>query len=148
MEDFDNYFEGRRCTLPGSKFSFDTILNVLDGCFTEYSELVFFMTANDLNKIDPAIRKRPSRFKFVENIGNPNEQTRMKIFNNSHLVKSTKGLNLDALLHIKDEIINGTYWTEALARAKEIFTDDMYEKPLESVNLEEEQSDPIRMYGG
>jgi len=105
FEDFDNYFDGRRCIIGGDnkniKFTFDVILNGLDGSYTTHDGAVFIMTVNDIDKVDEALRNRPSRFKFVREFGNPSLDTRRKLLP-EHLAQETEGLNLDQVLRIKE----------------------------------------------
>jgi hypothetical protein len=105
FEDFDNYFHNRQCQRKELKFTFDTLLNIFDGIYTPATGVVYAMTANDVTKIDPAMRERPSRFKFVREIPNPPESVRKGLFNEkdgaSGLAALTRGMNLDKLLVFK-----------------------------------------------
>jgi hypothetical protein len=98
FEDFDNYFDGRRCILGGDnkniKFTFDIILNGLDGAYTTHEGVVFIMTVNDIDKVDEALKNRPSRFKFVREFGNPGLETRMRLLPHG-LAEETEGMSLD-----------------------------------------------------
>jgi hypothetical protein len=98
FEDFDNYFDGRKCILGGDnkgiKFSFDIILNGLDGAYTTHDGVVFVMTVNDIDKVDEALKNRPSRFKFVREFGNPSAEVRSRILP-PELVGETEGMSLD-----------------------------------------------------
>lgn len=102
FEDFDNYFDGRKCTLGGDnkniKFSFDIILNGLDGAYTTHEEVVFIMTVNDIDKVDDALKNRPSRFKFVREFGNPSSDVRERILP-PELVVETEGMSLDQVFN-------------------------------------------------
>jgi len=85
FEDFDNYFDGRKCILGGGenkqiKFTFDIILNGLDGVYNTYENVVFIMTVNDISKVDDALKNRPSRFKFTREFNNPDIEIRKKYF--------------------------------------------------------------------
>lgn len=105
FEDFDNYFNKRECIIKNDsiKFTFDVIINALDGVYNDYRNVVFIMTANDISKIDDSIKSRPSRFKFVKEIGPPNEEVRMKILKDKDLVEQTKGMSLDKVFsHVRD----------------------------------------------
>lgn len=100
MEDFDSYFDGRAPTDKQAQYTLDSILNVIDGVYNSYSNVVFFMTANNIDRIDTAIKDRPGRFRIVENIGCPDEQTICKIMgpgDNSKYV----GKTLDQILKEK-----------------------------------------------
>jgi hypothetical protein len=66
FEDFDSHFHGRE-PAPGRecKFSFDAILNGLDGVFGCGGGVVFALTTNRLDLVDPALKDRPGRFRHV-----------------------------------------------------------------------------------
>jgi SpoVK/Ycf46/Vps4 family AAA+-type ATPase len=103
FEDFDNYFDGRNCLIKSEsiKFTFDTILNCFDGVYNNYKHVVFFMTVNDIDKVDEAIKNRPSRFRYVAEFKNPDFNTRLKILENKTLAEETDGLNLDQVFFEK-----------------------------------------------
>lgn len=107
MEDFDNYFNKRNCIIKNEnvRFTFDAIINALDGIHNDYKQVVFIMTANDINKIDSSIKDRRSRFQFIKKFGPPSERIRMKILNDPELVKETKGLSLDQVFAKKASAI-------------------------------------------
>ena len=107
LEDFDNYFDKRKCIIGesnqgsnnmGIKFTFDSILNCLDGVYNNYENVAFFMTANDIEKVDDALKYRPSRFKYLRNFDNPSMQTKEKLVGDwaEHL----KDMNLDQLVRM------------------------------------------------
>jgi len=109
MEDFDNCFKGRECTIPDAQCSLDSLLNVFDGVYHTHKQIAYFMTANHINDIDPALKDRPSRFKYVRNINNPKANIRKKLlaerygekYNDekiANMVDSTKDFNLDQVL--------------------------------------------------
>jgi len=97
MEDFDNYFNKRTCIIKNEnvRFTFDAIINALDGIHNDYKQVIFIMTANNISKIDSSIKDRRSRFQFIKRFGPPSDKTRMKILKDQTLVKQTKGLSLD-----------------------------------------------------
>jgi AAA+ superfamily predicted ATPase len=114
LEDFDNYFDGRKCIIGGSisgtnntniKFTFDVILNCLDGVYNTYEGVTFIMTANDIDKIDTALKNRPSRFKYVRKFDNPDDQTRTKLIGDWS--GKTNGLNIDQIMRLKECQENG-----------------------------------------
>ena len=112
MEDFDNYFNQRECTMGGGerniiKFTFDIILNGLDGVYNSYEKVVFIMTVNDIEKIDMALKNRPSRFKYVRHINNPNRDIRARLLPEKW-VDLCEGFNLDQLFRMK-EFYNAGY---------------------------------------
>lgn len=97
LEDFDTYFNGRECLMKNEnvRFTFDSIINSLDGVYNDYKGVVFVMTANDLSKIDDSLKKRPSRFKFVREFVPPDEETRYRILGDLEKVAKTEGMSLD-----------------------------------------------------
>ena len=101
FEDFDNYFDGRNCTMKNDqvKFTFDSIINALDGVHNDYRGVVFAMTANNIDRIDSSLKCRPSRFKFVREFGNPNRTLRAKILGSTELADSTEGMSLDEVFN-------------------------------------------------
>lgn len=106
FEDFDNYFNKRECTLKNEniKFTFDAIINALDGIYNDYKQVVFVMTANDINKIDDSIKLRSSRFKFVREITPPSYQTRLNILGNKELANRTEGMTIDKIYFVESLI--------------------------------------------
>ena len=117
FEDFDNYFNKRECVMKNNevKFTFDSLLNVLDGVYNEYNQVFFFMTCNDIDKIDVSIKDRPSRMKFVTEITGPNYENRLAILDgNMELAEMTEGMTTDRVFFVKslanthtnEEIIN------------------------------------------
>lgn len=105
MEDFDNYFDGRKCIMKNDqvKFTFDAFINALDGVHNDYKQVIFAMTANDITKIDSSLTTRPSRFKFVKQFGPPSEPVRLSILKDEALVKATEGLSLDEVFNYQKE---------------------------------------------
>jgi SpoVK/Ycf46/Vps4 family AAA+-type ATPase len=97
MEDFDNYFNGRECILKNDsiKFSFDSLINSLDGVHNDYKQVIFILTANDINSIDESLKNRPSRFRFVKEVPPPDRETRLRILKSETLVDLTEGYSLD-----------------------------------------------------
>lgn len=97
LEDFDTYFKGRECLMKNEnvRFTFDSIINSLDGVYNDYKGVVFIMTANDLDKIDDSLKKRPSRFKFVREFVPPDKETRYRILGDLEKVAKTEGMSLD-----------------------------------------------------
>jgi hypothetical protein len=97
FEDFDTYFNGRECLMKNEnvRFTFDSIINSLDGVYNDYKGVVFVMTANDLSRIDDSLKKRPSRFKFVREFTPPDRDTRHRILGNEEKVIATEGMSLD-----------------------------------------------------
>jgi SpoVK/Ycf46/Vps4 family AAA+-type ATPase len=106
FEDFDNYFDGRRCTLGGDnksiKFTFDIILNGLDGAYTTHDGVVFIMTVNDIDKVDEALKNRPSRFKFVREFGNPDLKMRSMLLPPA-VAKKSGGMSLDQIFRTAEQ---------------------------------------------
>lgn len=119
FEDFDNYFDGRTCIIGGNdrsnyvKFTFDIILNGLDGVYNTYDGVVFLMTVNDIEKVDIALKNRPSRFKFVRHFTNPDEVTRTKLLP-ADWVAATGNYNLDQIFRLKEYASKGLSLSEAM----------------------------------
>lgn len=106
MEDFDNYFNGRDCIIGHGdkscvKFTFDVILNGLDGVYNTYDRVVFIMTVNDVSKVDYALMNRPSRFKFVREFAVPNLEIRKKLLD-APWPENTDGFNLDQIYRLRE----------------------------------------------
>ena len=97
LEDFDNYFDGRTCIMKNDevRFTFDSFINALDGIHNDYRGVVFIMTANDISKVDPSVKCRPSRFKHVREFVGPNWETRMRVLGDERLAFETDGSSLD-----------------------------------------------------
>lgn len=104
FEDFDNYFDQRKCIMKNDnvKFTFDAILNGLDGVYNNYKSVIFIMTANEIEKIDDAIKHRSSRFKFVREITTPSFEKRFEILDNEDLAKLTENMSMDKIYFVKD----------------------------------------------
>lgn len=104
LEDFDTYFDGRECRMKNEhvRFTFDSIINALDGAYNDYKGVVFVMTANDIDKIDDSLKKRPSRFKFVREFHGPGENIRRIILSDEDLVAKSEGMTLDQVFHMRD----------------------------------------------
>jgi hypothetical protein len=119
FEDFDNYFEGRKCIVgtdnKNIKFTFDVILNALDGIYNTYENVIFIMTVNDIEKVDNAIKDRPSRFKYVIEFKNPDEKFIKEMFNNKEY-KKLLGMNLDQILTIKGYLDQGSDFENAISK--------------------------------
>jgi hypothetical protein len=103
LEDFDNYFNGRECSVKNDKvnFTFDSLINALDGVHNDYKGVIFAMTVNDITRVDDALKSRPSRFKFVKEFGNPDEEVRRSILADEKLVEQTAGMSLDQVFAAK-----------------------------------------------
>ena len=104
FEDFDNYFNKRECVIKNNevKFTYDVILSALDGVYNEYNQVVFFMTCNDIEKIDSSIKERPSRMKYVREITGPNFAKRLEILDgNYELAEMTEGMTTDRVFFAK-----------------------------------------------
>lgn len=117
FEDFDNYFDKRECIMKNDevKFTFDSLLSVLDGVYNEYNQVVFFMTCNDINKIDDSIKDRPSRMKFVTEITGPNYENRLEILDgNIELVEMTEDMTTDRVFFVKS--LSETHSVEEIAK--------------------------------
>ena len=103
FEDFDNYFNKRECIMKNEhiRFTFDVILNVLDGVYNDYEQVIFAMSCNDITKIDDSIKERPSRMKFVREITPPSFTKRVEILGGVELAEITEGMTIDKIFFIK-----------------------------------------------
>lgn len=128
FEDFDSYFHGRTNVAvkankegipsPAMGASFDAILNGLDGVYNNYDGIVFIMTANDLDRIDDSLKKRPSRFRVVRNIPLPSLSVARRILGDSFEFDTPQLLNrpsLDELLAKKDSLLSEEPTNESAA---------------------------------
>jgi hypothetical protein len=135
MEDFDNYYNKRTCTIGSGdkgnyiKFTYDIILNGLDGVYNTYDNVVFIMTVNDIDKVDSALKNRPSRFKFVRCFENPNIVIRSNLLP-SDWVAHTEGYNLDQIFRLKESCEKGLTMHEALAMLDEKTSEEAAKKKL------------------
>lgn len=101
LEDFDNYFDKRKVLFgPECRFTFDVFLNGLDGVYNTHEQVIFIMTANDIDKIDVALKERPSRFKYVKCFGNPDLATKQKMIGD--WANKIDNFNLDQLFRLKE----------------------------------------------
>jgi len=119
FEDFDNYFDKRKCIMGNGadkqvKFTFDMILNGLDGVYNTHEGVVFVMTVNNISKVDPALKDRPSRFKYSKNFCNPNLDVRRKILP-KEWAENTEGLNLDQIFRLKEYSEKGMLFDSAIS---------------------------------
>jgi len=126
MEDFDNYFKGRECLFGGSeknmvRFTYDVILNGLDGVFNSYEGVIFIMTVNNIDHVDAALKDRPSRFKYTKNFGNPSLEVRRKLLNGDWADKS-EGLNLDQIFRLQEYQRDGHSFVESMRRLEQELT--------------------------
>ena len=107
FEDFDAYFDGRTCQIADAKFTLDGLLNVLDGLYSTPDRVVFVMTANHLDRVDDALKARPSRFQFVREIAPPTAAERGRLFAGldgvDEYVRRTAGMSLDAVLREREQ---------------------------------------------
>ncbi len=104
FEDFDTYFQGRECLMKNEhvRFTFDSIINALDGAYNDYQGVIFAMTANDILKIDDSLKKRPSRFKFVREFSTPTEEIRRTILKDENLIAESANLTLDEVFRMSE----------------------------------------------
>lgn len=115
FEDFDNYFDKRKCLLgERAKFTYDIILNGLDGVYNTYENVIFIMTVNDIEKVDDALKSRPSRFKYVRQIKNPSLETKKQLIGD--WATDTKDLNLDQVFRMKEYQDEGLDLVNSLKR--------------------------------
>ena len=120
LEDFDNYFDGRKCIIGNDnksiKFTFDIILNALDGIYNTYENVVFIMTTNDIEKIDYSLKNRPSRFKYIVEFYNPDYTLRQSLLKSDEYAQKTEGFNLDQIIRIKEFVESGNSIEDSLSK--------------------------------
>jgi len=112
VEDFDTTYEGRKCLIEEAKFTFDTLLNVIDGAYSNNEKLIYFMTANHIDRIDFALKCRPSRFRVVVEVQNPSQDVCGKILekyqNNVHKTSIVEGgYTMDIVMFAKEMLDHG-----------------------------------------
>ena len=105
IEDFDTMFNKRECLMKNEnvKFTFDAFINALDGVHNDYKGVIFAMTANDIEKIDDSLKKRPSRFKYVREFTKPGPEVRRMILRSDEFVDETEGMTLDEVFSYRDK---------------------------------------------
>lgn len=98
FEDFDNYFDGRECAMKHDevKFTFDSVINSLDGVHNDYQGVVFAMTVNNIDRVDASIKARPSRMKFVREFEPPGPNVVSALLGDSG-AKIERQMSLDEL---------------------------------------------------
>ena len=118
FEDFDSHFHGRQCVAavssppegsgsspvaqPSCGATFDAILNGFDGVYNSYDGVVFVLTANDLTRVDDALKRRPSRFRYVREVPYPGKHVRQRVLGD-HEREAPSGMSLDELLAWHDQ---------------------------------------------
>lgn len=109
LEDFDSVFDNRKCLIESQniKFTFDGLLNALDGIWSSDKKLVYCITCNDINKIDDSIKNRRSRVKFIREIKPPSYLIRKRILLDEELTEKTHDLSLDKVFYVKDQLEAG-----------------------------------------
>jgi len=111
IEDFDTTYDVRKCLIEEAKFTFDTLLNVIDGAYSNNEKLIYFMTANHIDKVDFALKHRPSRFRVVVEVTNPSNEQCMTILKKYYDKYHNKYINA---------IINGGYTMDIVMFVKEM----------------------------
>ena len=102
------------------KFTFDIILNGLDGVYTTHENVIFIMTVNDISKVDSALKNRPSRFKYTRHFDNPTLSIRTKLLPKEWAEKSD-GLNLDQVFRLSEFFNKGMSFNEAIKMLEKDF---------------------------
>ena len=120
FEDFDNYFNGRKCIIgednKNIKFTFDVVLNALDGIYNTYENVIFIMTVNDINKVDFALKERPSRFKYSIEFKNPTIDLIHQLLGEEKDANQVDGMNLDQILTVKNNLEKGLSLKDAISK--------------------------------
>ena len=118
FEDFDNYFHGRKCIIGDDnkniKFTFDVVLNALDGIYNTYENVIFIMTVNYITKVDFSLKERPSRFKYCIEFSNPSLELVQSLLGQKENIDEVAGMNLDQILTIKNYIEKGISTKDAI----------------------------------
>jgi hypothetical protein len=132
MEDFDNYFNKRDCLFGGQeksmvRFTFDVILNGLDGVFNTHEGVIFIMTVNNIDFVDPALRNRPSRFKYTKHFGNPSIEVRQKLLQDGWAERASN-LNLDQIFRLHEYQKDGHSFEEAMRRLEKEITNSIEQR--------------------
>lgn len=147
-EDFDTFYNKRKCLLWDPKFTFDTILNVIDGTFSNDNKLIYFMTANDINKIDFALKGRPSRFKLIVKVDNPSRRAKETILSDYlpdyPILRSAiinKDYSLDVVLFAKESIEHGINPYEVATELIPKFLVSQQESKQEAEDMLEKQKE-------
>ena len=151
FEDFDAYFNKRICQIQKAQFTFDVILNVIDGVFSSPEGIIFAMTANSIDKVDVALKSRPSRFRIVRKLDNPTLMVRQNLFTElTHsnqqgfaLADLTNGCTLDMCLFVKNRILEGVSCDAAIRELDEHFPRDEEKRPLFMRTIKEEKGTPV-----
>ena len=121
LEDFDSYFDKRQCVMQnnyagsvsGARFTFDTILNSLDGVYTSYDRNIFVLTANNIDKVDDSLKYRPSRFKIVREFQNPSQNV-IDSFLQEPWNRNISNVNYDQLVRLAEFQRQSIKFTQAL----------------------------------
>lgn len=114
IEDFDSYFNERVPIDKKAQYTFDAFLNSLDGTYSSLNGMIVIMTANNVDKIDTAIKNRPSRLKYVRKMDNPTQDICDEIFCDDKEWSNTfYGSSLDVLLFCRDLRDHGRTVAEA-----------------------------------
>ena len=119
FEDFDNIFSGRTTKKKEVKYSFDVILNALDGAYFHHKKRIFVMTTNHLEEIDHAL-KRPGRFDHIINFDNPSKEEIVRIFPDiqESFIDQMEGMTVAELYALTKNQVN----EENILKVKEMFS--------------------------
>jgi hypothetical protein len=106
LEDFDDIFQKRKNQIKDSNFTFDVFLNILDGTYLLPKNTIYIVTTNNLDLIDESLKERPSRFRLIQEVPNPEAEIKKKIFGDKYkkYEKELKNMSLDKLLDFKERI--------------------------------------------
>ena len=127
FEDFDCYFDKRKSLLEKADFTFDSIINGMDGLYCDTKGLIYFLTTNNLENVDVSLKERPSRFKYVIEVKNPSDEIRGTIFDNQEDIDRTQGMSLDEL----KEQMKMQKIVEKLAAGNVVTTDEEVQEYIE-----------------
>jgi len=129
LEDFDTVFNERYPEYRDCQFTFDVFLNVLDGLYCNLDNKLIFLTCNNIDKIDKALKNRPSRFDYVLKIDNPDYKARVKLLQRAGLngeatkiAKLTDGQSAAIIAEIGKRKLNENNLDEEIKNIVETFS--------------------------
>lgn len=140
FEDFDNLFNGRKAVNPAAKYTFDAILNGLDGAYFQHTNTIFIMTTNHLDRIDWALR-RPGRFDQIVNFDKPSTNDIRLLLPEAEesVIEAAEGMTMAEI----GALSKLTLTIDNVQKLKAMFTEPDVVTPASS---EEEEVTPSRVF--
>lgn len=109
FEDFDALYDKRKVLkFEKPNFSFDAILNLIDGVYNSNNNIIYAFSCNDIGKIDEALIKRRGRVKHILEVQNPDFQKRKAILGSEKLAFESDGMSLDGVYHLLNNHVEET----------------------------------------